>query len=81
MFVLNCLGNTAILYGYKFKSLFNIRCTDRLDIPSCAAAVLVDLLGLLCSATLTASMFSRKGTDEGQRHFLSNTDPSLLNWL
>jgi hypothetical protein len=40
--------------GYKFKSLFNIRCTDRLDIPSCAAAFLVDLLGLLCSATQTA---------------------------
>jgi hypothetical protein len=29
MFVLNCsLGNIVILYGNKFKSLFNIRCTD-----------------------------------------------------
>jgi hypothetical protein len=52
------LGNTVISYGYKFKSLFNIRCTDRLDIPSCAAAFLVELLGLLCRATLTASMLS-----------------------
>jgi hypothetical protein len=37
------LGNPAILYGYKSKSLFNIRCTDRVDILSCAAAFLVDL--------------------------------------
>jgi hypothetical protein len=50
------LGNTFIWYGYKFKSLFNIHCTDHLDIPSCAAAFLVELLGLLCSATLTVSV-------------------------
>jgi hypothetical protein len=75
------LGNTLILYGYKFKSLFNINYTDHLDIPSCAAAFLVDLLELLCSATLTASMFSGEHTDEGQQRFLSKTEPSLLNWL
>jgi hypothetical protein len=62
------------LYGYKFKSLFNIRCTDRLDSLSCAAAFLVDLLGLLCSSTLIARMFSGERTDEGQRCFLSNTE-------
>jgi hypothetical protein len=59
----------------------NIHCTNRLDIPGYAAAFLVDLLGLLCSATLTAPMFSREGTDEGQQQILSNTEPSLLNWL
>jgi hypothetical protein len=56
-------------------------CIDGLDIPSCAAAFLVDLLGLLCSATLTASMFSGERTDEGQWHFFSNTEPSLIHWL
>jgi hypothetical protein len=75
------LGNTVILYEYRFKSLFSIRCTDCLDIPSCAAAFLVDLLGLLCSATVTVSMFSGGRTHEGRQHFLSNTEPSLLNWL
>jgi hypothetical protein len=30
---------------------------------------------------LTASTFSRECTDAGRRHFLSNTEPSLLNWL
>jgi hypothetical protein len=78
-FELLSLGNTVILYGYKFKALFNICCTDRLDIPSCAAAFPVDLLGPLCNATLTASMFSREHTDEGWRRFLSNTEPSILN--
>jgi hypothetical protein len=75
------LGNTVILYRYKFKSLSNISWTDRLDIPSCAAPFLLDLLGLLCSATLTISVFSGEWTDEGQRCFLSNTESSLLNWL
>jgi hypothetical protein len=75
------LGNTVILYGYTFKSLLNICCTDRLDITSCAAAFLVDLLGLLCSAILTASVFARECTDKGWRCFLSSTEPSLLNWL
>jgi hypothetical protein len=69
------------LYGYKFKSLFNICFTDHLDIPSYTAAFLVDLLGLLCSATLTASVFSGECTDEGWQRFLSNTEPALLNWL
>jgi hypothetical protein len=49
------LGNTVILYGYKFKSHFNISCTNHLDIPSCAAAFLVDLLGFLYTVTLAAS--------------------------
>jgi hypothetical protein len=50
MFVLNCkLGNTVIVYGYKFKKLFNILCTARLDIPSCAAAFLVDLRGFFAA--------------------------------
>jgi hypothetical protein len=75
------VDNTVILYGYKFKSFLNIFCTDYLDIPSCAAAFVVDLLGLLCSAALTASVFSRERRDEGRRRFLSNTEPSLLNWL
>jgi hypothetical protein len=67
MFVLNCkLGNTVILYGYKFKSLFSIRCTDRLKIPNCAAAFPVDLLGRICSTTLTALVFSRESTSEGR---------------
>jgi hypothetical protein len=61
--------------------IFNICCTDRLDTRSCAAAFLGDLLGLLCSANLTALVFSGERTDEGRRHFLSNTEPSLLNWL
>jgi hypothetical protein len=68
------LGNSVILYGYEFKSLLSIRCTDRLDIPSCAAAFLVDLLGLLCSVTLTASVFSGERTEEGRRRFYSNTE-------
>jgi hypothetical protein len=52
-----------------------------MDISSGAAAFLVDLLGLLCSATLIVSMFSGELTDEGWQHFLSNTEPLLLNWL
>jgi hypothetical protein len=48
------------------KPLFDIRCTDRLDIPSCAAAFLLDLLELFSSAILTASVFSGERTDEGQ---------------
>jgi hypothetical protein len=63
LFLTVSLGNTLILHGYKFKPLFNIRCTDRLDIPSSAAAFFVDLLGLLCSVTLTASMFTGESTD------------------
>jgi hypothetical protein len=82
MSVLNCkFRHHVILYGYKFKLLFNICYTDSLDIPSCAAAFLIYLRGLLCSTTLTASMFSRECIDEGQRCFLTNTKPSLLNWL
>jgi hypothetical protein len=73
--------NTVILYGYKFKSLFNICCTNAPDIPSCAAAFLVDLLGFLCSSTLMVSVFSGGRADEGQQHFLSNTEPPLLKWL
>jgi hypothetical protein len=69
------------MYGYKFKSLFNIGCTDLLDIASCAAAFVLDLLGLVCSATLTATVFCGERTDEGRRHFLSNIESSLLNWL
>jgi hypothetical protein len=50
------------LYGYKFKSVFNIHCTDNLDIPSYSAAVLVDLLGLLCSTTRdSVSVFDTTG--------------------
>jgi hypothetical protein len=59
----------------KNSNHFSIRCTDPLDIPSCAAAFLVDLLGLLCSAILTAAMFSGERTDEDRRRFLSNTEP------
>jgi hypothetical protein len=69
------------MYEYKFKSLFSIHCTDCLDIPSCAAAFLVDFLELLYSATLTASMFSGECTGAGQRRFLTNTETSLLNWF
>jgi hypothetical protein len=75
------LGNTVLLCGYKFKSLFNIRCTDRLGVPRCAATFLVDLLGLLCSDTLTASMLSGERTGERRRGFLSSIEPSLLKWL
>lgn len=53
----------------------------RLVIPSGAAAFLVVLLGLHCSATLTAPMLSEERTDEGRRRFLSDNGPSLLNWL
>jgi hypothetical protein len=66
LFLTVSLGNNVIFYGCKFKSLFNIRCTHRLDIPSCAAAFPVDLLGLLSSATLIASVFSGELTDEGR---------------
>jgi hypothetical protein len=55
----------------------NIHWIDHLDIPCCAATSPVDLLGLLCSATLTASMFSGEHQDEIRRHLLSNTEPSL----
>jgi hypothetical protein len=64
------LGNTVILYGHKFKSLFSFRRNDRLDIPSYAAAFLVDSLELLRSATVTASIFSGERKDEGRRRFL-----------
>jgi hypothetical protein len=43
------LGNTVILYGYKFKPLFNIHCANRLDIRSCAAAFFVVLLGFFAA--------------------------------
>jgi hypothetical protein len=43
----------------------SIHCIGCLDIPSRAAAFLVDLLVFLCSATLMASMFSRELADEG----------------
>jgi hypothetical protein len=88
MFVCNCKFRqhchfvwTQILITFQFCGI------DCLDIPSCAAAFLVDLLGLLCSTTLTASVFSEERTDEGQQRFLSNTEPSLLtgykvmNWF
>jgi hypothetical protein len=65
------LGNTVILYVYKFKSLFNIRWTHHLDIPCCAAAFLIGSLRLLCSATLTTSMFSGERTNEGRWLFLA----------
>jgi hypothetical protein len=82
MFALNSkFTQHCLLYGHKFKSLLNIQCTDRLDIPSCAAAFLVELLELLRSATQTASMFSGERTNEGRRRFLSNTKLSSLNWL
>jgi hypothetical protein len=66
-------GHTVILYGYKFKSLLGIHFTDRPDIPSCAAAYHIHLLGLPCSVTLTASLFSGECTDEGWQHFFFNT--------
>jgi hypothetical protein len=75
------LSNIVLLYGYKLKSLFSIHCTDCLDNLISAATFCVDLLGLLCSAILTGSVFSGERTDEGQRRFLSNTEPSSLNWL
>jgi hypothetical protein len=77
----NVVERYLIILSPKLKSLFNIRCTYRLDIPSCAAAFLVGLLGLLCSATPTASMLTGERTDEGRRRIPSNTEPSLLNWL
>jgi hypothetical protein len=80
MFVLNCKFRQHCRFVWmQIQITFNIRCTARLDIPSCAAASPVEVLERLCSATLTASMFSGERTDEGRRRFLSNTEPSLLN--
>jgi hypothetical protein len=45
---------------------FSIFIAPIIYIPSCAAAFIFDSLGLLCNTTLTASMFSREFTDEGQ---------------
>jgi hypothetical protein len=50
-----------------------------MNIPGCAAAFLVDLLGLLYNATLITSIFSGECTNEAWRRFLSNTEPSLIN--
>jgi hypothetical protein len=46
-----------------------------------ATVIWISLVVLQPSATLTAPMFSREGTDEGWQRFLSNTEPSLLKWL
>jgi hypothetical protein len=40
----------------------SIHCIDRLDVPCHAAAFLGDLLGLLCSTTLTVSVVSGECT-------------------
>jgi hypothetical protein len=52
-FILNCKF-TQHCYSVwtQFKSLFNNHHTECLDIPSRAAAFLVDLIRLLCSGTL-----------------------------
>jgi hypothetical protein len=78
MFILNCKFRQHCHFVW-----IQIQITFRylLHRSICAAAFLLDLLGLLCSATLTASIFSGERNDEGRRRLLSNTEPQLLNLL
>jgi hypothetical protein len=82
MFVLNCKLRQHCHFIDKNSDDFSMFVAPIVWVSlSYAAAFLVELLGLLSSATLTALMFFRERIDEGRRRFLFNTEASLLHWL
>jgi hypothetical protein len=68
------MQRSYFVWTENIKSLFNICCTNRLDVPTCAAAFRVDSLGLLCSATLdSVNVLRRTHSSRPATFFLSNT--------